>query len=319
MELAATNLNEIALVARDAGWLEAHETIVAAEPAGDGNMNRTLRITTADRSLVLKQSLPYVAKYPDIPAPHDRDRVEAAFYRAIADNALIRAAMPAFIGHVPEEHLLCFEDLGTAADYTSAYIDGNIDGLDVLGGWLSALHELTPTDPVFENTAMRELNHAHIFEIPFVADNGVDLDGITLGLRAMHRVITDDDIVINRARSLGERYRATTAGVLLHGDFYPGSWLKHSDGPKVIDPEFGFVGPAEFDVGVLLAHMVLTGNEPVIPATYHAPGGFDRATANAYAGIEILRRLLGVAQLPLVADIRTKGRWIDMAVEMATA
>ena len=226
--------------------------------------------------------------------------------------------MPACLGHVAEHHLLAFEDLGTAADFTSAYRDGDLAGLDALADWLARLHGRTSADPVFENADMRALNHAHIFEIPFVADSGLDLEGITPGLRALQRLVSGDDAVMNRARELGAVYLGARTGALLHGDFYPGSWLRHADGPKVIDPEFAFVGPPEFDVGVLQAHLVLTGHAPQVSDSYAPPPGFDGAAANGFAGIEILRRLLGVAQLPLDADIRAKGRWIDQAVHLVT-
>ena len=319
MELGSHDLDAVVEVARRAGWLGFDDAVVSAAPAGEGNMNRTLRIVTRARSLVLKQSVPFVAKYPAIPAPVDRDRVEAAFYDEVAAHAELAAAMPACLGHVAEHHLLCFEDLGAAADFTSAYRDSDLDGLEALGGWLSALHRCTSDDPVFENADMRALNHAHIFEVPFVADNGLDLDGITLGLGALRRVVTEDRALMARTRELGSVYLETRSGVLLHGDFYPGSWLRTPDGPKIIDPEFAFVGPPEFDVGVLLAHLVLSGNAASVPATYHAPRRFDHAAARGYAGIEILRRLLGVAQLPLEADIHAKGRWIDAAMELVTA
>ena len=318
MELLPGDIEAVVEVARHAGWLDAEEHVVSAAPAGEGNMNRTLRLVTGQRSLVLKQSVPFVAKYPDIPAPHDRDRVEAAFYREIGGYPELAAAMPACLGHVPEHHLLAFEDLGTAADFTSAYRDGNLAGIETLGAWLASLHDRTSADPVFENADMRGLNHAHIFEIPFVADNGLDLEGITPGLGALRRVVTGDDRLLGRVHELGALYLGVRTGALLHGDFYPGSWLRHGDGPKVIDPEFAFVGPPEFDVGVLLAHLVMTGNAADIPATYHAARAFDDAAANGFAGVEILRRLLGVAQLSLDADIRTKGRWIDRAVDLLT-
>ena len=148
------------------------------------------------------------------------------------------------------------------------------------------------------------------------AENGIDLEGITTGLSALHRLVTGDEARMARVRELGAAYLDARTGVLLHGDFYPGSWLRHRDGPKVIDPEFAFVGPPEFDVGVLLAHLVLTGHPARVPAAYRPPTGFDRGTANGFAGVEILRRLLGVAQLPLEADIQTKGRWIDQAAQL---
>ena len=49
-------------------------------------MNCTLRVTTTRRSFILKQARPWVEKYPQIAAPVERARVEAAFYAAVADQ-----------------------------------------------------------------------------------------------------------------------------------------------------------------------------------------------------------------------------------------
>jgi 5-methylthioribose kinase len=50
------------------------------------------------------------------------------------------------------------------------------------------------------------------------------------------------------------------------------------------------------------------------------PGeGFSRTLAFGFAGVEIIRRLLGVAQLPLAADLGTKQRWLALAREMVLA
>lgn len=300
---------------RAEGWLAADAVVLHAEVAGEGNMNRTLRVRADSQSLVLKQSVPYVAKYPDIEAPIDRDRVEAAFYRTIADDPIVSNAMPRLIGHRPDLHLLCFEDLGSGADYTSSYREGRVGELAELSGWLSALHELRTSNPIFENRAMRALNHAHIFEIPFQRDNGLDLDAVTEGLNTIAATTAANTTLVNRATELGVLYLTATTGVLLHGDFYPGSWIRHPTGAKVIDPEFAFVGPPEFDVGVLRAHMCLSGTADAANL-YREPEGFDSALADAFAGIEILRRLLGVAQLPLEADLGQKSMWIEQAMDM---
>src|SRR2546421_5684303 len=45
---------------------------LSAAPAGEGNMNYTLRIGTSERSFVMKQARPWVEKYPHIAAPWDR-------------------------------------------------------------------------------------------------------------------------------------------------------------------------------------------------------------------------------------------------------
>jgi 5-methylthioribose kinase len=73
----------------------------------------------------------------------------------------------------------------------------------------------------------------------------------------------------------------------------------------VIDPEFSFRGHAEFDLGVLLAHLHLADQPKVLRdaalARYRpAPGAiFSLARTEQFAGVEIMRRLIGVAQLPL--------------------
>ena len=50
----------------------------------------------------------------------------------------------------------------------------------------------------------------------------------------------------------GERYLAE-GSTLLHGDYYPGSWMTVDDAVFVIDPEFSFKGFPEFDLGVMLS------------------------------------------------------------------
>ena len=58
----------------------------------------------------------------------------------------------------------------------------------------------------------------------------------------------------NAAIQLGKRYLSEGTS-LLHGDYYPGSWLKTKTGLRIIDPEFCFFGPKEYDLGVLRAHL----------------------------------------------------------------
>ena len=56
------------------------ETIVSVDKAGEGNMNLTLRVTTDQRSVIVKQARPWVEKYPDIEASDERILAEIDFY-----------------------------------------------------------------------------------------------------------------------------------------------------------------------------------------------------------------------------------------------
>ena len=59
--------------------LHPGETLLGAEKAGEGNMNCTVRVLTSAGSFILKQSRPWLEKYPHIAAPFDRTLVEARF------------------------------------------------------------------------------------------------------------------------------------------------------------------------------------------------------------------------------------------------
>src|SRR3954447_12080363 len=66
-------------------FLPADVHVLATTKAGEGNMNLTLRATLSDgRSVIVKQSRPWVEKYDFIDAPWDRALSELRFYRATA-------------------------------------------------------------------------------------------------------------------------------------------------------------------------------------------------------------------------------------------
>lgn len=99
-------------------WLKQHEQILILEKPGEGNMNYTLRVRTHDRTLIIKQSRPYVEKYPQIAAPANRAVTEGRFYEKIQSFASINEFMPQLIGIDIDANILVLEDLGTASDYT---------------------------------------------------------------------------------------------------------------------------------------------------------------------------------------------------------
>ena len=338
MELTADQRGPVEARLRELGWIGADEDVRALAPPGAGNMNRTLRAELPGRTLILKQAVPFVAKYPHIPAPVERLDAEAAFYRLIAGSAALAMRTPRVLGEDPANHLLWLEDLGTGGDFTWIYAGQSTIAArrDELRGqftalfyWLWKLHALDldrlDVPDVLSNHAMRALNHAHIFEIPFDPQNGVTLAD---PVRQLQVELRADRALRARAAALGAIYTGAAAHAsrpaLLHGDYYPGSWLAHPRmGVMVIDPEFAFVGPPEFDVGVLLAHLIMAGYGQLEVGmqlrSYVTPPGFHQPLALAFAGMEIIRRLLGVAQLPLAADPETRATWLQAARTLVTA
>jgi 5-methylthioribose kinase len=143
---------------------------------------------------------------------------------------------------------------------------------------------------------------------PLRDSNGLDLDGITAGLAEEARSLAADRAYVDAVAVLGQEYLCDGVA-LVHGDYFPGSWLKAADGLRVIDPEFCFLGDPEFDCGILAAHLMMAHCGPDVLELVVASvteRHLDLSRVAAYAGVEIMRRLIGVAQLPLSYDIDRK-------------
>jgi 5-methylthioribose kinase len=293
------------------GLVPAAGLPIQVGPAGAGNMNLALRVTpAAGRSFIVKQGRPWVEKYAHIPAPFERTLVEAAFYAAVRADTRVAGRMPAVLHLDADNHVLVLEDVGDTGDFTSVYADGLMPSAAVGGllEWLEHLAALTvPAEgrSIFANRAMRSLNHEHMFVFPLIDGNGLDLDGITPGLREAARGLIGDLVYCDAVAACGKRYLAD-GGTLVHGDYFPGSWLKAPDGVRVIDPEFCFLGDPEFDCAILAAHLIVAACDPVALEMVTASAKrrrLDLSLVAVYAGVEIMRRLIGVAQLPLTYDI----------------
>ena len=298
-----------------AGRMRPDETLLGAEKAGEGNMNCTVRVRTSGGTFIVKQSRPWLEKYPQIAGPFDRALIEGRFYRVITPNAAVASRMPRLLWTDDVARTLALEDLGQASDFFPLYAGGmTLDDVTLaeLLAYLSALHRATPPPAeraAFVNADMRALNHEHIFALPLRKDNGLPLDEYTRtpGLAVVAESLKSDAAYCRIVAELGEHYLHGEGESLLHGDFFPGSFLQTKRGVRIIDPEFCFCGDAEFDLGVLTAHLLLAG-EPAarvetVGASYEPrPGGsFRRELVRQHAGVEIMRRLIGVAQIPTLA------------------
>ena len=299
---------------RALGGLDPDESIRSMEKPGEGNMNVVLRLRTDRRSLILKQSRPYVQKYQDLPAPLHRIEVERRFYAA-ATGPHLRAHLPQILAYAPDEHLLLMEDLGAASDLTTCYATRTVPDelLQTLGRVLSEIHRSPAPADFPENRALRELNHQHIFVLPF-QEEGFQLDAVQPGLQELARHYRRTAALQQRVELLGEAY-LRAGDTLLHGDYYPGSWLRTERGVYVIDPEFSFVGFREYDLGVMAAHVFLaTGTADALTRTLaHYALDFDAARVRQMAGTEVVRRLIGLAQLPLERTLAEKRALLDQA------
>ncbi len=224
--------------------------------------------------------------------------------------------------------MMAVEDLGAASDFTDIYRKDKQISLDELADlvrFISALHRVSVRDmqePFPDNQTLKLLNAEHIFNYPYLEDNGFDLDTVQPGLQSLATQYRQHDALKTAIGLLGKAY-LEQGDTLLHGDYYPGSWLRTKQGTKVIDPEFAYLGRAEFDLGVLVAHlrMAQTDDQTITDtlAGYQVSGrAFDHALFAGFCGAEILRRIIGLAQLPLDLTLEEKNGTVGVGCRFRT-
>ncbi|MBO0591340.1 phosphotransferase [Cellulophaga sp. E16_2] len=296
-------------------WIYEGETILSVEKPGEGNMNFTLRIVTNKRSFIIKQSRDYVEKYPQVAAPLERVLREAEFYRLINDIPQLKLMMPDLIGLDKENSVMLMDDLGKGKDYSYLYQQGEViseEDLLTIIFFISKLHKTITSNTVekkITNKKMRELNHEHIFKYPYVEENGINLDEILPGLQQHANILKQDEQLKKEVLELGKLY-LEDGTTLLHGDYFPGSWLKTGSGVRIIDPEFCFFGIAEFEIGVTIAHLKMAEQpeETIKKALRHYKNScpLDEELCEKFVAIEIIRRIIGLAQLPLEISLEKR-------------
>ena len=316
MILDINDLKGLEAYLKSKDWLEAGDAIANVEKPGEGNMNFTLRvIALSGNTFIIKQSRDFVEKYPTITAPAERVLTEGLFYEFTQQNLDLRAYMPKLLGIDEVNNIIAIQDLGQANDYTYWYKPQQIalkEELEQIVQYLSLLHNSfigKAPNNAFENRKMRVLNHEHIFQYPFMENNGFDLDTVQPGLQTAAMVYKQDETLKKLILNLGDKY-LEEGSTLLHGDYYPGSFLKTDQGVKIIDPEFCFYGHAEFDLAVIMAHLKMSQqSQEIINWTlecYEKTSDFDEKLFCQFMGVEIMRRIIGLAQLPLSLSLEVK-------------
>ncbi len=326
VQIEKISIPELTQYLSDKKWISDGDEVQHSEPLTQGNMNLCLRVTTQQQKLVIKQGRAWVEKYPHIPAPLGRTTTEALFYKTISVTPELAAAMPRFIGIDHRLQVMATEFIGDSVDGNFIYAEEN--GSDFFKEWstdlfhfLQNLSAISTVDfkSEFDNNELKKLNSFHMYDYPFQKEQIYKAtQDLNLNLTWL---LSDENLQLRK--QLIKDYLAP-GSYLIHGDFYPGSFLiqKTEKNKKiyVFDPEFCTLGRREFDVGVFLAH-VLLGSAPLIETLnefkekdYLAQLDFE--SVKNIAAYEMLRRILGVAQVLHGASNEKKKSLILMAKEL---
>ncbi|RXH35591.1 MULTISPECIES: S-methyl-5-thioribose kinase [Bradyrhizobium] len=265
-----------ALLGDPAGW-----TITEV---GDGNLNLVFIVKGARGGVAVKQALPYVRLVGESwPLPLSRAHYE---FLALSRQAqLAPGLVPALLHHdenlaltvmeLLEPHIIMRRGLvaGTryprfVDDITTFMARTLIFTSDLA---LSAAEKKEGIAAFAGNHALCKITEDLIFTDPYrIAEQNrwtaPYLDGLATELR------DDMDLHVTISR-LKLKFMASPEA-LLHGDLHTGSIMVTDSQTRVIDPEFAFYGPMGFDVGAVLANLLMA---------YFASPGHERAPSERAA------------------------------------
>jgi 5-methylthioribose kinase len=256
------------------GNIPACLALLKADPAdwairevGDGNLNLVFIVTSGAAGVVVKQALPYVRLVGESwPLPLDRAHFEQEaltiqatyvpmhvpklYHFGREQAAIVMAYLsPHVILRKGLIRRIKYPQLG---DHLSTFMAEMLFRTSDLG--MSADTKKTAQAVFCHNAALCKISEDLIFTDPYrIAPlnrwTSPELDGIATAFRA--------DAPLKVAVQELKWAFLTRSEALLHGDLHTGSVMVTEADTRVIDAEFAFFGPIGFDVGALLANLML--------------------------------------------------------------
>ena len=325
------------------------ETDLRIEEIGDGNLNTVYRVSDAarpERSVVLKHAPPYIKILgPEYPLSIERLTYES---RALdVYNQFARGTVPELYYFDAETAVIAMEDLRDAQVLRADLIAGRVDtGIaEQIGRFMGIVHSRTYVENLdsttvqhyrqqFANTTMQSITADYVFTFPYTEH---ETNFWTPGLEPDVQRLKADTDFLQQVAYLKQIF-LTAQQAVTHGDLHTGSVLVQNNTAKVIDAEFAFYGPVGFDLGLFWANYLLSyfshqdtldvqsALKTAIAKTWHTYTLEFRTVdatlkeqtlqqifheAVGFAGLEMLRRLIGAAHvkdIEGIADIPKKLR-----------
>ncbi|MDQ0058886.1 S-methyl-5-thioribose kinase [Paenibacillus harenae] len=261
------NEEEAIRIARSIEGFFPQEAELRSREIGDGNLNLVFHIadSVGGKSLIMKQALPYAKVVGESwPLTLDRARIESE--KLILEAKLAPGLVPTVYKYDAELALTVMEDLsdhvimrqglinGTRypkfADDISTFMARTLFYTSDLG-----MNQQDKKNQVksFINPDLCKITEDLIFDDPYTVSSNNSFDP---AIADAADALTKDSALHLEVAILREKF-LTNAQALLHGDLHTGSIFVTPESTKVIDPEFAYYGPIGFDIGAVIANLLL--------------------------------------------------------------
>lgn len=264
---------DINTVARYAKEIKAISDVLGegeykAKEVGDGNLNLVFIVDNPDKqtSVVIKQALPYLRCVGEsFKLGEQRMLFEIRsmlFYEKIAptlvpqiyhyDEAKYTLVMQNLSNHIIMRKgiLDCIEYPRFAEDITD-FIAKTAYATSVYG--MDSHNRSKLYSDFAQNGELRKLTEDFVFSFPYM-QNETNRHNPLIDKEA--EAIKNDGVFKQKAMELKYIFM-TKAEALLHGDLHTGSVMLNPDETYVIDSEFAFMGPIGFDLGAVVANLLM--------------------------------------------------------------
>lgn len=245
--------------------LFAKSDTLSCQEIGDGNLNYVFRIIGTEKSVIVKQALPYAKVVGESwPLTLERADIENRALRLhgqfaphytpkvyYSDKSLAITIMED-LSHleIARTGLMTGMDYPLLAQHTGEFIARTLYGTS---DFALGPQEKKKLQNTFCNPELCAITEGLVFTDPFFDANTNDFE------EALHpdvaKIWQDSALKLHAAQL--KRLFLTSGDALLHGDLHTGSIFASQTETKVIDPEFAFYGPFGFDIAHFTANLFM--------------------------------------------------------------
>ncbi len=234
----------------------------------EGNVNLVFRVysrSNPEKSVIVKQALPYARKYPDFIMPLKRAGIEAEMLEI--ENKYCPGLAPELYYYDNEMYLNIMEDLNKHiiiryglmkqiqypkfSQHVGIFLARTLFYTSDL--YLESAEKKEMAARII-NPVMCKVTEDLVFTEPYIDHPN---NNWTKELTPHVKEIKADKSLQKEALVLKEAFMSHSQA-LIHGDLHTGSIMVNQNETKILDPEFAFFGPMGFDIGAVLGNLILS-------------------------------------------------------------
>jgi 5-methylthioribose kinase len=240
---------------------------LVSKEIGDGNLNLVFRIVDEqnNKSVIFKQALPYARCVGESwPLTLDRARIESE--ALIIQGQLCPDLVPKVYHYDKILAVTVMEDLSDHVIMRKGLIQKNKYPLfpEHIGRFMATTLFMTSDLAMdamekkkrvgqFLNPELCKITEDLVFTDPYY---DAPKNNFSEAIRTTVEKIWNNDKLKREVAKLKQDFLTKTQA-LIHGDLHTGSVFVTKDSTKVIDPEFAYYGPMGFDIGAVIANLIL--------------------------------------------------------------